>query len=212
MSKSKALPRMKLRNFIKRIAPIVIAVSVIIYIIIPSHIVTPSNTLTPYPSKTIELKHSINIYRSYPLNHGILSYFAILPKYWDRDPTTLSLGIFIIRNDTPWYARGYSIKASSIKVSIDGLPYYVSRYYIHEEGVTVDRKGYTLKIRIYLGGYLARKYNATLHVAVKVKITEWSILGPLKTFEEELLNTSIPIIIDIKYVCLEGILYRLYSG
>lgn len=197
---------------IKRIALFLVPVSIAVCVLLLNMVVISSSILVPTESdscylgmKVIEYPHVVFIYGSSRLDHGVLCYMIALHKLWDSDPAhTLLLSTYIVNYTAPWYVRGYSIKASNISVSIEGLPLYIAAWPIPRERVSVDRDAYTLEIETYVSGYIAREYNATLHIAIKITITEWSILGPVKTYEIPILNKTIPITIEIKRVYPEA--------
>ncbi len=191
------------------LAIVVIYLATLNIYVLPKIVLIPENVSCP--SKITELPGVLYIYGNYSLDHGVLCYTIALSKYWDYDPATpLILVTRISRYDAPWYLRGYSVEVSSIRVFEKGLPDYMSIWYVYRDGLTSNT--YTFEVKAYIGGYIARKYSATLYIALRVKITEWSILGPLKTYEFNLLNKTIPITIDVKYVWWVSVLKQLISS
>ena len=57
---------------------------------------------------------------------------------------------------------------------------------------------------IYVEGYIAKRYNATLHILLKLRVVEWSFLGLIRSYEITVLNKTIPITINVKYAWLYG--------
>ncbi len=190
---------------VRIVIPIIVVISIAMYFLYMNFVAIPSSILLPQEyrcvSRVVEHRDVLFIYGFKRLGYAYLCYDIVLSRYWENDPATaLFLDIYIANYSAPWYVRGYSVKSSKIEVSIDGLPDYVWKRYAYHEGVTGSRDSYTLEIKTYISGYIAKKYNATLSIAIKVKVTEWSILGPYRTYELTLLNKTIPITIDIEEV------------
>jgi len=132
------------------------------------------------------------------IGDAILCYEFQIPKKWTSVPATvmiMDLGIAGYR--APWYIRGYSVEVSRYRVQHDlGI----------EPGIRVELIGgrasdgkyahyYALAL---IDGDVCKSYNTSLHISISIRVTEWSLLGPYRTYEFTLLNKTIPLTIEVK--------------
>ncbi len=194
---------------IKWVFPLILLVSFSIYLVLVNIVIV--HTLVPKRgsviSKVVESGNALFVYNATRLDHAHLFYRALLVKHWINDPeTVLFFDASIVNYSAPWYVRGYSIGVSNISIRIEGLPDYVNWYWSYHEGVSRGGNwtSYTLMVWIYVEGYIAKRYNATLHILLKLRVVEWSFLGPIRSYEITVLNKTVPITINVKYVWLYG--------
>ncbi len=187
----------------RRLLMVIISVTLITYLVAVNtvfiHILQPVKT--SMVSKVVEHENALFIYNAIPLDYAHLYYRAILAKLWESDPQiVLFLDVSIVNFSAPWYVRGYTVEVSNVYVNLRGLPQDVEIVYTYDEGTTIDKHHYVLRVRVYMNDYVLRKCNATMSIHVKLRVVEWNVLGLGRVFEIDLLNESIPITIDIKYV------------
>jgi len=132
------------------------------------------------------------------IGDAILCYRFQIPKKWTSVPATvmiMNLGIAGYR--APWYTRGYSVEVSGYRVKHDlGIePGIWVKLAGGRTGGGKDALYYALAL---IDGDACKSYNTSLHISVSIRVTEWSLLGPYRTYEFTLLNKTIPLTIEVK--------------
>ncbi len=134
------------------------------------------------------------------IGDAVLCYKFQIPKRWDSVPAsvmTMRLGIASYR--APWYIRGYSVEVSRYRVQHDlGIELPTRVEFIGGRD-SDGREAYYFALAL-IDGEACKSYRTSLHISIRIRVTEWSILGPIRTFEIEILNKTIPLTIEIKHV------------